>query len=164
MRNVVNIYIAGLVLSWQILPLFIVYILYRNHIITYFICCCVLRQRLLVFIVYNFFIAITLSLILFVVVCFGVYITVTSSTSRYRIGRGSRFGKGASLYRHRSQLFGRLWVRLPLPTGQFSSIFIYRPILSSPYCATRNKGVRLLSLLKLWPITERSVMSENNDC
>ena len=31
-------------------------------------------------------------------------------------------GRGASLYRYRSQLFGRLWVRLPLPTGQFSEI------------------------------------------
>ena len=36
--------------------------------------------------------------------------------------RGGRFGRGASLYRYRSQLFGRLWVRLPLPTGQFSEI------------------------------------------
>ena len=34
----------------------------------------------------------------------------------------TRFSTGASLYRHRSQLFGRLWVRLPLPTGQFSEI------------------------------------------
>ena len=32
------------------------------------------------------------------------------------------FRRGASLYRHRSQLFGRLWVRLSLPTGQFSEI------------------------------------------
>ena len=37
-----------------------------------------------------------------------------------------RFGRGASLYRHRSQLFGMLWVRLPLPTGQFSNS---RPIM-----------------------------------
>ena len=36
--------------------------------------------------------------------------------------RGGRFGSGASLYRHRSQLSERLWVRLPLPTGQFSDI------------------------------------------
>ena len=33
-----------------------------------------------------------------------------------------RFGGGAGLYRHRSQLFRRLWVRLPLPTEQFSEI------------------------------------------
>ena len=38
------------------------------------------------------------------------------------IGCCGRFGRGASLYRHRSQLFGRLWVRLPLPTGKFSAI------------------------------------------
>ena len=37
------------------------------------------------------------------------------------VGRSGRFGRDASLYRHRSQLFGRLWVRLPLPTGQFFS-------------------------------------------
>ena len=34
----------------------------------------------------------------------------------------NRFGRGASHYRHLSQLFGRLWVRLPLPIGQFSEI------------------------------------------
>ena len=33
-----------------------------------------------------------------------------------------RFGRGASLDHHRSQLFGRLWVRLPLLTEQFSEI------------------------------------------
>ena len=38
------------------------------------------------------------------------------------LGRDNRFGRGARLYRHRSQLFGMLWVRLPLPTGQFSVI------------------------------------------
>ena len=32
------------------------------------------------------------------------------------------FGRGASLYHHRLQLFESLWVRLPLPTGQFSEI------------------------------------------
>ena len=37
------------------------------------------------------------------------------------------------------------------------------PIISSPYCATWNKGVQLLSVLKLWSIVETSVMSEN-DC
>ena len=30
--------------------------------------------------------------------------------------------------------------------------FNYRPIMLSPYYATWNKGVRLLSMLKLWPI------------
>ena len=35
--------------------------------------------------------------------------------------------------------------------------------MSSPYCATWNKGVRLLSVLKLWPIVDTSVMSENDD-
>ena len=30
----------------------------------------------------------------------------------------------------------------------------------TPYCATSNKGVRLLSVLELWPIVETSVMSE----
>ena len=38
------------------------------------------------------------------------------------VGRGGRFGRGASLFRYRSQLFGRLWVRLPLPTSKFSEI------------------------------------------
>ena len=33
-----------------------------------------------------------------------------------------RFGRSASLYRYRSQLFEQLCVRLPLPTGQFSEI------------------------------------------
>ena len=37
--------------------------------------------------------------------------------------------------------------------------FNSRPIMSSPYCARR---VRLLSVLKLWPIVETSVMCENN--
>ena len=41
---------------------------------------------------------------------------------QYYIGCCGRFGRGASLYRYRSQLFGRLWVRLPLPNGQFSEI------------------------------------------
>ena len=39
-----------------------------------------------------------------------------------RSGHRGRFGRGASLYSHRSQLSGRLWVRLLLPTGQFSKI------------------------------------------
>ena len=40
--------------------------------------------------------------------------------------------------------------------------FNSRPRMSSPYCATWNKWVRLLSILKLWPIAETSVMSEND--
>ena len=40
--------------------------------------------------------------------------------------------------------------------------FNSRPIMSSPYCATSNKGVRLLSVLELWPIVETLVMSEND--
>ena len=35
----------------------------------------------------------------------------------FNVGRGDRFSINASHYRHRSQLFGRLWVRFPLPTG-----------------------------------------------
>ena len=42
--------------------------------------------------------------------------------SQSRIVCCGRFGRCASLYHHRSQLFGRLWVRLPLPTAQFSEI------------------------------------------
>ena len=38
------------------------------------------------------------------------------------VGCGGHFGRSASLYRHQLQLFGRLWVRLPLPAGQFSEI------------------------------------------
>ena len=38
------------------------------------------------------------------------------------IGCCGRFGRGASLYRRRSQLFERLWVRLLLPIGQFSDV------------------------------------------
>ena len=56
----------------------------------------------------------------------------------------------------------RLLVRLPLPTGLFSSRFNSRPIISSPYCATWNKGVRLLSVLKLWSMVETSVWYEND--
>ena len=41
-------------------------------------------------------------------------------------------------------------------------IFSSRPIMSSPYCATWNKGVRLLSVLGLWSIVKTSVMSEND--
>ena len=41
---------------------------------------------------------------------------------RSYIGRGGRFGRDASLYRYRSQLYGRLWVRLSLPTWQISEI------------------------------------------
>ena len=40
--------------------------------------------------------------------------------------------------------------------------FNSRPIMSSPYCTTSNKGVRLLSVLNLWPIVETSVVSEND--
>ena len=47
--------------------------------------------------------------------------TILLSKSRF-IGCCGRFGRGASLYRHRSQLFGRLGVRLPMPIGQFSDI------------------------------------------
>ena len=36
--------------------------------------------------------------------------------------------------------------------------FNSRPIMSSSYC----KGVRLLSVMELWPIVETSVMSEND--
>ena len=39
------------------------------------------------------------------------------------VGCCGRFGRDASLYLHRSQLLGRLWVRLPLPTGQFAEIY-----------------------------------------
>ena len=45
-----------------------------------------------------------------------------SSYVDLNIGCYGRFGRGASLYRHWSQLFERLWVRLPLPIGQFSEI------------------------------------------
>ena len=48
--------------------------------------------------------------------------TQSLMVSNNYIGRGGRFGRGASLYRHRLQMFERLWVRLPLPTGQFSEI------------------------------------------
>ena len=44
------------------------------------------------------------------------------------LGCCGRFSRGASLYRHRSQLFGRIWVRLPLPTEQLSEINS-RPIM-----------------------------------
>ena len=73
---------------------------------------------------------------------------------------GGRFGRDANPYRLQLQLFGRF--RLPLPTGQLISRFHSRPIISSQYCATCNKGVRLLSFLKLWPIIETSVISEND--
>ena len=39
------------------------------------------------------------------------------------IGCCGRFGRDASLYRYRSQLFERLWVRLPMPTEQLSEIY-----------------------------------------
>ena len=71
------------------------------------------------------------------------------------IGRDGSFDRGASLYRHRLHLFWRLWVRLYL---RFNSL----PIMSSLYCARWNKGKRLLSVLKLWPIVETLVMSEND--
>ena len=35
-------------------------------------------------------------------------------------------------------------------------------IMPSPYCTTQNKGVRLLLVLKPWPIVETSVMSKND--
>ena len=37
-----------------------------------------------------------------------------------------------------------------------------QPIMWSPYCAIWNKWVRLLSVLKLWPLVETSAMSEND--
>ena len=52
----------------------------------------------------------------------GLYIRTNFIFDLHNIGRGGSLGRGASLYRNRSQLFGRLWVRLPLPTGQFSEI------------------------------------------
>ena len=48
----------------------------------------------------------------------------------WKIGCCRRFGRGASLYRHRLQPFGRLWVRLPLLTGSLLR-FNYRPIMYS---------------------------------
>ena len=50
------------------------------------------------------------------------------SSSSWYIGCCGRFGRGASLYRHRSQLFGRLWVRLPRRPGSFL-IFNFPPIM-----------------------------------
>ena len=38
------------------------------------------------------------------------------------IGCNGRFGRGASLYRFRSQVFVRLWARFPLPTELVSEI------------------------------------------
>ena len=52
-----------------------------------------------------------------VYVCVHAYVCVRVCM---HIGCCARFGRGASLYRHRSQLFGRLWIRLKPPTGQFS--------------------------------------------
>ena len=40
--------------------------------------------------------------------------------------------------------------------------FNFRPIVSSSYCASEIRGVQLLLVLKLWPIVETSVMSEND--
>ena len=77
------------------------------------------------------------------------------------IGRGGCFGTDGSLYSHRSQLIGRLWVRLPLPNRQFSSRFNSRPIMLFLYHATWNKGMRLLSVLKLWSIVE-TITSKND--
>ena len=50
------------------------------------------------------------------------------------------------------------------PTTRSGSFLRFNspPIMSSPYLATRNKGVLLLSVLRLWPIVETSVMSEND--
>ena len=80
-------------------------------------------------------------------VTFWVNILITISSSQFwaiirylqshYIGHGGCFGRDARLYCHRSQLFGRLWVRLPLPTEQFLSRFNSRPIISE-YCATWN--------------------------
>ena len=50
-----------------------------------------------------------------------IFKTLNSPQVFIRGCRG-RFGRGASLYRFRSQLFVRLWARLPLPIGQFSEI------------------------------------------
>ena len=55
-------------------------------------------------------------------------------------GRRGRFGRGASLYRHQSQLFERLWVRLPLPTGQFLR-FNSRPIMYGTVGTLLSSGV-----------------------
>ena len=85
-----------------------------------------------------------------------------NKTRHTYIARAGGFGRGASLYRHRSQLFRMSWVRLPLPIGQFSSSYNSRPIISSAYRATWNKRVRRLSVLKLWPIVQTLVMSEND--
>ena len=41
------------------------------------------------------------------------------SCIRAMTGHGIHFGRDASLYGHQSQLFKRLWVRLPLSTGSF---------------------------------------------
>ena len=60
------------------------------------------------------------------------------------------------------QQFERLWVWLPLLTCQFSLRFTSQPIMLSPYYVTWNKKLVRLSVLKLWPIVETSVMSEND--
>ena len=77
-------------------------------------------------------------------------------------GCGGRFGVVARLYYKRSQLFWRSWVRLPLPTGKLSLRFNSWPVMSSPNSAIWNKEVRLLPVLKLWPIAETLVISEND--
>ena len=40
--------------------------------------------------------------------------------------------------------------------------FNSRSLMLYPHCVTLNKGVRHLSVLKLWPIVETSVVSEND--
>ena len=60
-----------------------------------------------------------------------------------KTGRSDHFGNDVSLYRNR---FERLSVRLPLPTGQFSSRFNSRPIMLSPYARLEIRSAATVSL------------------
>ena len=66
-------------------------------------------------------------LILLLLLLLPIYICLTCGNTfveSSHVGYGGRFGRGTSLYRHRSQLFGRLWVRLLLPTRQFFRLIL----------------------------------------
>ena len=67
----------------------------------------------------------------------------------FYICRDGRFGRGAILYHHSSQLFKRLLVDSHYRPGSFLR-FNSRPIMSSLYCATWNKGYGFCLSWHLW--------------
>ena len=64
----------------------------------------------------------------------------TELSFRVLAGHHGRFGRGASLYHHQSQLSARLWVRFPCRPGSFLR-FNSRPVIYGTIGSLASNGV-----------------------